>query len=363
MSQRRVRACASCLARTWLLDRLAGHLDAVRGQIFDALALSDRDLIAAVAGKRRDAVSAEYNRVRSRALRERFTAGGLRLMCRCDSAYPRQLLSMPAPPAVLHIAGDVTRFRELVDAEPVAIVGSRRASSYGLEVARSLGSRLAVAGLPVLSGMAFGIDSAAHVGALEAPGDTIAVLPGGADRAYPPAKRALYRRIRETGAVVSELPPSASVRRWMFLARNRVIAALSAMTVVVEAGEQSGALVTAAQAEELGRVVGAVPGRVTSPYAAGPHLLLARGATVVAGAQDVLDALFGPGARLAPTHERPRLDPQLERLLAAISGGLDTVAALARAGFDAGDGIAGLSALELAGVVRREPGGRYSVLP
>jgi DNA processing protein len=363
VSARRLHACASCLARTWLLGRLAGHLDAVRGQILDALALSDGELIAAVAGKRHDRVSAEYHRLKARSLRERYTAGGLSLICRCDSLYPDQLGSVPAAPAVLHVAGDLQRFCELTASDPVAIVGSRRASTYGLEVARSLGRGLAATGIPVVSGMAFGIDSAAHAGALDAPGETIAVLPGGADRAYPPAKRALYGRVRESGALVSELPPSASVRRWMFLARNRVIAALSAMTVVVEAGERSGSLVTAHQAGELGRVVGAVPGRITSSQAVGPHRLLAGGAKLVGGAQDVLDALFGSGARSAPTRQRSRLDAQLERLLTAISSGHDTLAALTRAGFDAADCLAGVSALELAGYVRRESGGRYFVGP
>ena len=368
MSRRRIHACASCVARTWLLERLAGHLDAVRAQIFDVLALSDRDLIAAVAGRRRDQLINEYERLKTRALLERFTASGLRLICRCDARYPGQLCSTPAPPAVLHVAGDLERFCEFATADPVAIVGSRRASPYGLDVARSLGRGLAAAGIPVVSGMAFGIDSAAHTGALDAPGETIAVLPGGADRAYPPAKRALYRRVRHSGAVISELPPAASVRRWMFPARNRLIAGLSRMTVVVEAAERSGALITADQAQEFDRVVGAVPGRITSSQAAGPHRLLASGATLVAGAQDVLDALFGAGARSAPASpsasaRRSRLDPQLEQLLVAIGTGHDTVASLARVGLSAGDGLAGLSELELAGYVRREPGCRYRVLP
>jgi DNA processing protein len=363
MTRRRVRACASCLARTWLLDRLAGHLDAVRGQIFEVLALPDLDLIDAVGGKRRNAIADEYGRLKSVSLRERFAPGGLGLICRCDSEYPARLLSMPAPPAVLHVAGDLERFVRWASADPVAIVGSRGASTYGLEMARSLGRGLGAAEIPVVSGMAFGIDSAAHAGALDAPGATIAVLPGGADRAYPRSKRALYQRVREAGAVISELPPGASMRRWMFPARNRIIAGLSAMTVVVEAGERSGAMITAVQADELGRVVGAVPGRVTSPQAAGPLLLLSGGRAVVRGPQDVLDAVCGAGARSAPAGPRPTLDPQLEHLLDAISSGYDTVAALARAGVDAGDVLAGLTALELAAVVRREPGGRYSVLP
>ncbi len=148
----------------------------------------------------------------------------------------------------------------------------------------------------------------------------------------------------------------------MFPARNRIIAWLSAMTVVVEAGERSGALITAAHARELGRPVGAVPGRVTSPLAAGPHRLIGDGASLVRGTQDVLDALFGKGARRTAVSHRPALDAELERLLSAIGRGQDTVAALSRAGMEPADSLAALSALELAGYIRRESGGRYTVL-
>jgi DNA processing protein len=245
----------------------------------------------------------------------------------------------------------------------VAIVGARRASGYGLEVAHSLGSGLGSAGVPVVSGMAIGIDSAAHAGALDAAGPTVAVLPGSAEKPYPPGKRALFNRIREGGAVVSELPPGTAVRRWMFPARNRIIAGLSAATVVVEARERSGALLTSSRAQELGRAVGAVPGRVTSPLAAGPHRLLARGATLVRGPQDMLDLLFGRGARAAPAQTRAALTDQLQELLHTISDGHDTIAALARGGLPSDAALASLSALELAGYVRREAGGRYRVVP
>jgi DNA processing protein len=211
--------------------------------------------------------------------------------------------------------------------------------------------------------MAIGVDSAAHAGAVEAPAPTVAVLSGGADRPYPTGKRNLYLRIREAGAVVSELPPGTAVRRWMFPARNRIIAGLSAATIVVEARERSGALLTAARATELGRPVGAVPGRVTSPLAAGPHRLLAAGAAIVRGAQDVLDLLFGRGVRVAPGRTRVPLSSEHEWVLRAIGDGHDTIAGLARAGLDADQGLAALSALELAGYLHREAGGRYRVVP
>jgi DNA processing protein len=148
----------------------------------------------------------------------------------------------------------------------------------------------------------------------------------------------------------------------MFLARNRIIAALAAMTVVVEAGEYSGALVTARLARELERPVGAVPGRVTAPQAAGPNGLLAAGARVVRGPQDVLDHLFGAGVRRA-ADARPRPPVELRALLAAVADGHDTIAALTRVGFEPERGLTGLAALELGGYLRRAPGGRFTVAP
>ena len=149
----------------------------------------------------------------------------------------------------------------------------------------------------------------------------------------------------------------------MFPARNRLIAALSALTIVVEARPGSGALITARYARELSRPVGAVPGRVTSPLAAGPHELLRTGALLIDGTEDALDALFGVGAAHPATPARPQLAPELEALLDALAEGQSPTEALARAGLDADAGLAALASLELAGRVRHEPGGRYSVLP
>jgi DNA processing protein len=356
-------ACEHCLARAWLLGALSGHLDRARAAIDRLLTLEDRDLIAALGGRRRAELEQGLDRFDPDAARGRARAAGLELICRCDPVYPWRLESLPAPPAVLHLAGSVERFQRLVAADPVAIVGARRASEYGLDVARSLGRGLACARVTVVSGMALGVDSAAHDGALSVDGPTIAVLPGPADRPYPPGKRGIYRRLVASAAAVSELPPGVTIRRWMFPARNRVIAALAAMTVVVEAGSRSGALLTARFAQALERPVGAVPGRITSPPSAGPNELLARGATVVRGAQDVLDAVFGAGARVAASDPRPELEPELHQLLAAIAAGQDSAGALARAGIAPERGLAALASLELAGYLHRGAGGRYSVLP
>jgi DNA processing protein len=211
--------------------------------------------------------------------------------------------------------------------------------------------------------MALGIDSAAHTGALDAAAPTVAVLPGPAERPYPARKRGLHRQIVARGAALSELPSGAAVWRWTFRARNRIIAALAATTVVVEAGERSGSLLTARYAGALGRPVGAVPGRVTSPASAGANGLLAGGAYVVRGPQDVLDAVFGAGVRAAAEEQRSELTPDLRRLLVAVGDAEDTAGALRRAGLPAQAGLTALASLELAGYVRRGAGGRFHVLP
>lgn len=358
-----IRACDPCLARSWLLDSLSGSLDRAGADIEAVLALPDAELIAAVGGRHSGEVAAELDRLDLAQVTAHASAAGVEVICRCDSEYPSRLRSLEAPPAVLHVVGGLERTLDLLATDPVAIVGARRSSTYGLEVARSLGRDLAAAGVPVISGMALGIDSAAHAGTLAADGATVAVLPVGADRPYPASRRALYGRIAATGGVISELPAGTPVRRWTPPARNRLIAALAAMTVVVEAAECSGALLTATYARELGRALGAVPGRVTAPLAAGPNALIRAGATLIESAQDVLDELFGVGTVRAVERARSQLDEELVRLLDAIGGGRDTLAALSHAGFATDQALAGLGALELEGYVRREPGGRFTVVP
>jgi DNA processing protein len=370
------RVCAPCARRTWLLGELAGHLEPVRGRIDELLALDDDELVAAVAGDRRDAVRRGLERFDPAAAAAGRAAAGLEAVCRCDPAYPEGLRELPAPPAVLHLSGSPGRLAALLAENPIAVVGARRASAYGRDTARSLGRGLAAAGVTVISGMAFGIDAAAHEGALaattaapcepalpgpSAPAPTIAVLAGGADRPYPAAHRRLHGRIRTHGLVVSELGPGVAPRRWMFPARNRLIAALAAMTVVVQARERSGSLVTARWAARLGREVGAVPGLAGAPLSEGPHRLLREGAWLIAGAQDALDAVYGAGAVTVAARRRERLDPALVALLDALADGEEGVAAFSRAGLTADAGLAALAALELSGLVGRTAGGRYSV--
>jgi DNA processing protein len=364
------RVCADCARRTWLIEALAGHLEPVRGRIEELLALGDDDLVAAVAGERRDALArdlAHFDPDRAAADRE---AARVQAVCRCDPAYPASLRDLPAAPAVLHLTGSLQRLATLLAADPIAVVGARRASAYGRETARSLARGLGAAGVTVISGMAFGIDAAAHEGALAAietsaanprPTSTIAVLAGGADRPYPAAHRRLHERIATHGLAVSELGPGVAPRRWMFPARNRIIAALAAMTVVVQARERSGSLVTARWAARLGREVGAVPGPAGAPLSEGPHRLLRDGAWLIAGAQDVLDALYGAGTVTVADRRRAGLDPALTALFDAFADGEQGPAAFGRAGLDADGGLAALASLELAGLVRRGAGGRYTV--
>ncbi|HLY50609.1 MAG TPA: DNA-processing protein DprA [Solirubrobacteraceae bacterium] len=378
------RACEQCLRRTWLMAQLAGHLDRARAHIAEVLSLDDDALLQAVGGRRRDEVRRGWAGPEPQRLRAKGERAGLELICRCDPRYPARLRDLASPPAVLHVAGGLERFLAGAATEAVALVGSRAASSYGTGVARSLARGLASAGVPVISGMAAGIDSSAHRGALSVgapalpvgapalPGDpsgpdpsalTIAVLPGPADRAYPRGASGLYRQIVRSGSAVSEMPPGTPVRSWMFLARNRTIAAMAVMTIVVEAGTGSGALLTAHCARAAGRAVGAVPGQVTTPQARGPNQLIREGAHVVSGAQDVLDLLFEAGSRSAPMDDRPALNRELTTLLAAVAEGHDTPAALIRHGALPEQGLAALASLELAGYVARGPGGRFTVVP
>lgn len=216
------------------------------------------------------------------------------MCCRHDSAFPEQMERLHDTPIVLYGRGDPRVFADIEETRPgVAIVGARRASAYGREVAGRFGRELASAGMTVVSGMAIGIDGAAHRGALEARGRTVAVLAGGVDRPYPPSHRRLYDQIVECGAVVSERPPGARARRWGFPARNRLVAALCRRTVFVEGTLASGARHTVEFAKQIGQDPLAVPGPVTSPLSEGPNRLITEPCGfAVASVEDILDHVF-----------------------------------------------------------------------
>lgn len=280
---------------------------------------------------------------------------GLRFIARADTDYPQNLLLTPSPPPFLYQAGP---WRP--DSAPIiSIVGTRRATPYGLSAAYRFGHELARAGAVVVSGMARGIDAAAHRGALEAGGTTIAVLGSGADVCYPPESRGLYRQIREQGAILSELPPGTGPRREFFPDRNRIISGISHGVLAVEAGEKSGTLITVKSALEQGREVFGVPGPITSPVSAGIHAMIRDGGRLVASAADLLEDLgflsFNQerlAVRLLPDEEQQVLQSMGEEPRWA--GDLAEVC-----GLTAGEVQGVLTMLELKGLARRIPGGQY----
>ena len=215
-------------------------------------------------------------------------AQGIRWAGRSERAFPRGLGAIFDPPVGLFLRGDADA--ALLEQPAVAVVGARSCSPYGASVARMLGRELAARGLVVVSGLARGVDGEAHRGALEAEGSTVAVLGCGVDRVYPAAHAELARRVAERGLIVSEYAPGVEPAPWRFPARNRIIAGLAAATVVVEARERSGALITADLALEEGREVFAVPGEITSALSTGTNALLRTGATALTSAADVLEA-------------------------------------------------------------------------
>jgi DNA processing protein len=258
------------------------------------------------------------------------------------------LRSIYDPPRRLYVRGGGEP--ELLLRPCVAVVGARACSPYGAQVARRLSRELAAAGLVVVSGLARGIDGEAHRGALEAGGVTVAVLGCGIDRDYPAAHAELARRIRRDGLAVAEYEPGVEPAPWRFPARNRIIAGLCAATVVVEARERSGALITTDFALEEGRDVLAVPGEITSRLSAGTNALLKLGATPCTGAADVLE-LFGLTSGQAA---QPTLSGDAATVLAALPAGPDE---LVRAtALDARTVAVALAELELAGAAREGDG-------
>ncbi|HKI65853.1 MAG TPA: DNA-processing protein DprA [Solirubrobacterales bacterium] len=352
ISQVKPEACAECLRRARLLAHLAPYIEKVAtgapGQRSpELLRLGNEDLVAAVAPKVGGQMLAQVAAVPGERLAAELEAAECWAVCRHDPLYPVGLRDAADAPWALIGRGDPTLLMRLSPEEAVTVVGARRASTYGREVARELGRELASAGLVVVSGLAFGIDACAHRGALDG-GLTVAVLGCGADVAYPAAHRSLWRRIGEEGLVLSELPPGCGAWRWSFPARNRIMAALSGMTVVVEAAERSGSLITADLAADLGRDLGAVPGPVGSRLSVAPNNLIGGGACLVRDAQDVLDAMLGPGARRIE-RSGPELDDVQQAVLEALELGFETCDAitteLALPGAEAAAALADLEAL------------------
>jgi DNA processing protein len=351
--------CDGCRRRSWLLVELGAALEyrcRDRSRFLELLALGDHDLLEALGGSRREELRDRYESFEAAAP----DAAAKNTVCVHDRSYPSALRDAGAP-RMLNTTAGPRRLTELTSAPCVAIIGSRRASDYGVEMAKSLARGLAASGVTVISGLRDGIAVAAQAGALEGAGAGIVVLPGGLGAACPASRRSLYERVRRGGCAVSELPGDTRPRRWGEAASERIVARLAALTVVVEAHDGSRELNGARIARGLGRTVAAVPGRVTSPASAGAHALLIEGASLVRGPADALELLCGPGAPCAggPAGAPTELEPRLQETLERVGAGRDTAEKLTRDGGDVSELLLALTELELMGLLARGDGGRY----
>jgi DNA processing protein len=282
---------------------------------------------------------------------------GLTVITPADDAYPTALEEIYDPPLVLYVKGKIPE----IWPRGVAVVGSRETSHYGLETAKKLGYQLAYAGVPVISGLARGIDTAAHLGALAAKGTTWAVLGCGLDQVYPPENDSLADKIAEAGGcILSELPLGTSPDKRTFPMRNRIVSGMSFGTLVIEAGRQSGALITARQALDQGRQVFAVPGRIDNPLAQGCHQLIKDGAKLVEGVEDILAELefLIPVEKVATPRPLPaNLTGDEEKIYAAIELDETPIDIITqRTGLASGVVSSTLLRLEMKKLVRQLPG-------
>ena len=319
--------------------------------------LTDRHVVAIKNHKMPDSVEAELTLVANK---------GYRIVTLTDSNYPRLLREIPDPPPFLYVYGQLDG-----DSGKLAVVGSRNATGYGLTTTRSLCASLTAYNLTIVSGMARGIDTAAHEGALASKGKTIAVLGSGLERIYPTENRKLCHRIAENGAVVSEFPLMAEPEAHHFPIRNRVISGMSLGTVVVEATKKSGSLITARLAAEQNREVFAVPGSIQSFKSTGTHTLIKQGAKLVEHAQDIIEEL----AALIQFSQRPPNEPagkagvdltvlsadevRVFNTLEPYPVHIDDLAR--KISMDAGRLASVLLKLELSGLVHQAPGKLFSI--
>lgn len=290
-------------------------------------------------------------------------AAGARIVTRVDAEYPRKLLQIYDPPLALYVRGTL----QARDEAGIAVVGSRRASHYGLETAGSLASQLARHGVSVISGLARGIDTAAHRGALKGGGRTLAVLGGGLDCMFPPENTGLAEEIASQGAVLTEYPFGRQPDKTTFPVRNRIVSGLAQGVVVVEADVTSGAMITANQAMEQGRTVYAVPGRIDSAGARGPHRLIKQGARLVEGVEDVLEELQTLLPVTPAAHREKAGLAALSKSERAVVGLLETEGEsdvdtlIRRTGMKAAEINALVMGLEIKRVVKMLPGQRVGL--
>ena len=349
-----------CLRFAWLIDRYgsaAAALEAVRGGA--ALPPRTPGATAEALGRARAVPAGRLDQLRER---------GIRLVSYGTDAYPPRLEPLHRSPPILYLRGPLELPRE----RAITVVGTRAATAYGRRMAGDLARGFAAAGWTVVSGLARGIDGAAHRGALEAGGATVGVLGHGLDHVFPESHRSLFGRMGREGLLVSEFAPDEPPHRLHFPRRNRILAALTDATVVVQAGAESGALITADMAGDLGKTVFAVPGPVGPEASVGVHRLLRQGATPATCAEDVLEAL---GFETA-TARREAGGVSRDRLARLFGSRAGTAAAVCRALADGrlaadelvGRGVADaaeargmLSRLEIEGIVRRMPGDLWAL--
>ncbi|AEG60123.1 DNA-processing protein DprA [Desulforamulus ruminis] len=280
---------------------------------------------------------------------------GCSIVTMVDESYPPLLKAIYDPPPALFVRGRLPR-----EKAAVAVVGSRRPTPYGLAASEAMAGELAMAGLVIVSGMARGIDSAAHRGALKVKGDTVAVLGCGPDIVYPRENGCLMKQIIDQGAVVTEFPPGSPPVGWHFPSRNRIISGLSAAVLVVEAAEKSGALITADLALEQGREVLAIPGNITSLQSSGTNTLIKEGARLVAGPLDVLEPLGLGELFIHPQPQDPPLAPEEKKVYTCLSylpQSLEEI--VAESHLKPQEAAAALTLLEVKGLIRIVQGKMY----
>ncbi|MFZ1154270.1 MAG: DNA-processing protein DprA [Solirubrobacteraceae bacterium] len=351
-------ACPQCERRSWLLEQLSVGLDFRARELsrfWSLLELPDAKLIDAIGGRRRAELQTAYAQWEPKQAR---AGTEIQMICQHHGAYPTGLRDRRLAPHMLGVHGGLERLAGTLEERVVAIVGTRKASDYGMETARSLAYSLTASGVTVASGLMEGIASAVHSGALEASGATLTVMAGGLERCSPAHCSSLYRRVISSGCAISETPSSLRALRWGESARARTLALLAHLVIVVEAEEHPLALACAHLARALGRPVAAVPGRVCSPASRGTNSLLMEGARLIRDPQDALDLLYGVGMRRAPKPSI-ELEPQLQKVLEEVGEGKDTVAKLTTRGAKPTNVALALTELELQGLLLRGDGGRY----
>ncbi len=291
---------------------------------------------------------------------QRVEMAGATVLIQSDPGYPECLREIHDPPIVLYVLGEMSEGNR----PSIGVVGTRKPTHYAAECAKKLSFQLAYSGITVVSGLARGVDTLAHQGALAAKGRTVAVIGSGLNRLYPPENRELAARIAaEGGAVISEFPMETSADKQTFPMRNRIISGLSFGLLVVEAGGRSGALISASQAVEQGRSIYAIPGRIDNPGAIGSNRLIQQGAKLVCSAEDILDdlqILFRDRPKLTPPPPPSSLNETESKVFSRMGSEEVTVDELvAKTGLLSHHLSSSLLALEMRGLVKQLPGSRF----